>query len=329
MKVRLGLYPTLLAVGLLVAAAAIPAHAAVEGHFDRTLTVSGPVDLEVETGSGSIAIHPGSADKVEIHASIRASSGWHVSDSEAEAKVHSLESNPPIVQDGNTIRVGHIEDKDLSHNISITYELVVPAATHLRTQSGSGSQTIQGIEGPVDSNTGSGTLKISEIGKEVRARTGSGSIEVDSVHSSLRASTGSGSIRALGIAGGLNASTGSGSVKLEQTAPGDVEVSTGSGGIELAGVKGSIHVSTGSGSIRAEGEPAGEWRLRTASGSVTVRLPEQAAFDVEARTSSGHIESSHPITVQGTISPRELRGKARGGGPLLELSTSSGNIHIE
>jgi DUF4097 and DUF4098 domain-containing protein YvlB len=69
--------------------------------------------------------------------------------------------------------------------------------------------------------------------------------------------------------------------------------------------------------------------MRTASGSVTVRLPEQAAFDLEARTSSGHIESSHPITVQGTIGPREVRGKARGGGPLLELSTSSGNIHIE
>jgi DUF4097 and DUF4098 domain-containing protein YvlB len=327
MRFHLSSLLALLVVGLLVAAN--PVQAAVEGHFDGTLTVSGLVDLEVETGSGSITIRPGSADKVEIHASIRASSGWHVSDSDAEAKVHSLESNPPIVQDGNTIRVGHIEDKDLSRNISISYELVVPAATHLRAQSGSGSQTIQGVEGPVDSNTGAGSLRISEIGKEVWARTGSGSIEVDSVHGSLRASTGSGSIRAIGIAGGLNASTGSGSVKLEQTAPGDVEVSTGSGGVELTGIKGAIHVSTGSGSVRAEGEPAGEWRLHTASGSVTVRLPEQAAFDLEARTSSGHIESSHPITVQGTIGPHEFHGKARGGGPVLELSTSSGNIHIE
>jgi hypothetical protein len=108
MRLRLGSFPALLAAGLLVFAAAIPVHAAIEGRFDRTLTVSGPVDLEVETGSGSIAIRPGSADKVEIHASIRASSGWHLSDSVAEAKVRSLESNAPIVQVGNTIRVGHI-----------------------------------------------------------------------------------------------------------------------------------------------------------------------------------------------------------------------------
>ncbi len=329
MKFRLGWFPALLAAGLMVASAAIPVRAAIEGHFERKLTVSGPVDLEVETGSGSITIRPGSADRVEIRGSIRASSNWYLSDGDAESKVRYLESHPPIEQDSNRIRVGHIEDKDLSRNISISYELVVPAATHLRAQSGSGSQSIQGVEGPVDSNTGSGSLRISEIGKEVHARTGSGSIELDSVYGSVRASTGSGSIRAISIAGGLNASMGSGSVKLEQTAPGDVEVSTGSGGVELTGVRGSVRVSTGSGSIHAAGEPAGEWRLRTASGSVTVRLPEQAAFDVEARTSSGHIESSHPITVQGTISPRQFRGKARGGGPLLELSTSSGNIHIE
>jgi hypothetical protein len=31
----------------------------------------------------------------------------------------------------------------------------------------------------------------------------------------------------------------------------------------------------------------------------------------------------------GTISPREIHGKVRGGGVLVELSTSSGNINIE
>jgi len=318
-----------LGLGLLLSLGALPVHAETEGHFDRTLSVSGPVDLEVETGSGSIAVRAGGPGKLEIHATIRANSGWHLGGADAESRIHALESNPPIEQDGNHIRIGHIEDRELTRDISISYELVVPGDTHLRSGSGSGSQTIDGIAGPVDASTGSGSLRISTIRQEVRARTGSGSIELNAIGAAVKASTGSGGIRALGVAGGLTASTGSGGVKLEQTAAGDVDVETGSGSIELSGVKGSVRVSTGSGSVTAQGEPTGHWRLRTASGSVTVHLPEQAAFDLEAHCTSGHIESTHPITVEGTISPRELHGKVHGGGPLVELNTTSGSIRID
>jgi hypothetical protein len=327
-RARVRTFPALFILAFLAAVAAGPARGGgVEGHFDRTLKVTGPVDLGVETGSGSISVRAGGSGSVEVRGTIRGN-GW-LSNSDIETHVHALESNPPIEQDGNRIRVGHIEDRDLTRNISISYELVVPAETRLRSETGSGSQTLEGIAGPAETSSGSGSLRISRIGAEVHARTGSGSIELDSVRGNVKASSGSGSIHATGIAGGLVASTGSGDVKLEQTAAGDVEVQTGSGTVELSGVKGSVRVSTGSGTIRAQGEPAGPWRLHTASGRVTVHLPEQAAFDLEAHTSSGRIESTLPITVQGSISPRELHGKVRGGGSLVELSTSSGSIHIE
>ncbi len=332
MKVRPPRLPALAATmlaALLWATAATPAPAAVEGHFERNLKVTGPVDLDVETGSGSITVRAGNSDTLEIRGTIRASDGWLSSDRGVEDRVRYLESHPPIEQSGNTIRIGHINDHDLTRNISISYELVVPATTRLRAQTGSGSQTIDGISGPVEANSGSGSLQVSNVGAEVNARTGSGGIELRAVRGNSRASTGSGSIRAIGIAGGMNASTGSGSVKLEQTAAGDVEVETGSGGVELSGVKGSARVTTGSGSITAEGEPSGCWRLHTGSGSVRVRVPNQAGYEVEAHTSSGRIESNLPITVQGTISPRELHGKVRGGGAVLDLSTSSGNVYIE
>jgi hypothetical protein len=331
MKIRLRWPATLLAVTLLAAGPAVWAlDSRVAGHFDRTLQVNGAVDLDVETGSGSITVRAGSAGTVQIHATISVNDSWHSrGDKDAEQRVHELETNPPVEQNGNTIRVGHVDNHDLTHNISIRYEITVPAETRLRSQTGSGNQTVEGITGPLDASTGSGDLRVTHIGGEVRARTGSGGIELDSVQGNTRASTGSGSIRALGIGGGLVASTGSGDVKLEQTAAGDVEVETGSGEVELNGIKGAARVNTGSGSIHAQGEPTGEWRLRTGSGDLTVRVPEQTAFDLEAHTSSGHIESSHPITVQGTISPRDLRGKVRGGGVLLSLQTSSGSIEIE
>src|SRR5580704_10173804 len=324
MKVSMRAFPVLLVlVALSVALAAFPALAASEGHFDRTLTVTGAVDLDVETGSGEITLRTGDSTKVEIRAKIHGSGG-----SEVEQRIREIENNPPIEQSGNTIRIGHIENHDWKRNISISYELIVPAQTKLRSESGSGDQKVEGIGGPADMNSGSGSLQVKNIGNEVRVRTGSGDLKLEAIHGSVRASAGSGTIQATGIAGGLTASSGSGSVRLEQTAAGDVDISTGSGDVEIKGVQGGAKVSTGSGSITAQGDPTGDWRLHSGSGSVRVVFPSQAAFNLVARSSSGNIETSHEISVQGNISPRELRGKVGAGGPLVELSTSSGSIEI-
>ncbi len=331
MKLRLWRPIAFLALVTLPTTTAISAHASTtEGSFDRTLKITGPVDLDVTTGSGHIDVRTGDAASLRVHGTIRASTGWHVSTQEAEEKVRRLEANPPIEQNGNVIRIGRIEDRQLSRNVSISYELVVPVETRLHSQTGSGNQTIEGVRGPVNAGTGSGSLRISNIGDELRASTGSGDIRLDSVKGSVHASTGSGSIRAIGIAGGFVASTGSGDVKLEQTTDGDGKVETGSGSVELTGVRGSLRVRTGSGDITAAGEPKSEWNLHTGSGGVTVHLPPQAAFDLDAETSSGHISTEHPITIQGTVGRRgELRGKVRGGGFRLEVRTGSGNIRIE
>jgi hypothetical protein len=314
------------AIATLSAVAAHPAIAADEGHFDRTLTVSGPVDLDLQTGSGDITVRPGNAGSVEIHAKIKAND-WHFGSNSSQ--IEAIEKNPPIQQDGNTIRIGHVEDHDLLRHISISYEITTPKETKLHSTSGSGDEKIDGIAGPVETTSGSGGLHVHDIGSDVRANTGSGDVDVQNVHGSARISTGSGGLQATGIGGSLVASTGSGDVKLEQTAAGDVDVSTGSGEVTLDHIKGGARVRTGSGNIHAEGEPTGPWKLHTGSGDVDIKLPAGAAFEVAAMTSSGSIHSDHEITMSGNLNPHELRGKVNGGGPLIELHTSSGSIRID
>lgn len=298
-----------------------------EGHFDRTLKVSGPIEMDVGTGSGSITVRTGDASSVRVIGTIRAWEGFFGGD--AEKRVRYLESNPPIGQHENIIKIGYTEDPELQRNVSISYEIITPPETRLRTGTGSGSQRIEGVSGPLEASTGSGRIEASRIGNEVRAATGSGSIELKSVKGSVHASTGSGPIRAYEIGGGFRASTGSGNVTLEQSAPGDVEVGTGSGHVEMRNVRGSLRAHTASGTITAEGEGSGSWRLETASGSVTVRLPSQQGFDLRARTVSGSIITDRALTVQGTVSRRELHGRVGNGGFLLDVGTVSGNIHIE
>jgi len=317
----------ILAAALLALGAAFPASAA-EGRFERTLQVTGPVELEVRTGSGSIDVRTGDAATVLVVGTIRTSGKWSGGD-DAEKKVRYLESNPPIEQHGNIINIGHIEDHALEHNVSISYEIVTPQATRLHSGTGSGPQTIEGVQGPLDASSGSGNLRIARIGDEVKASTGSGRIELNGVQGRVQAATGSGTIRALGVAGGLRASTGSGDVTLEQTVPGDVEVSTGSGNIELRGVHGEVRAQTASGNISVEGEGTGSWKLGTASGGITVRLPAKQGFTLRAESVSGSIHTTREITVQGTLGNHRLEGKVGDGAFLLEVSTVSGPIRIE
>lgn len=302
------------------------AAASAEGSFQRTLQVSGGANIDLKTGSGSVEVRTGNTDQVSITGHIKATN-WFGGD--AEALVKRIEDNPPIQQNGNEIQIGQNDDSDLMHNVSISYELTVPPQTELRSHTGSGSQRVEGLRGSVELQSGSGAIKASDIGNALRAETGSGDIDIEGVQGNVRAKAGSGTIHANNVAGELDAQTGSGHISAQLTAPGSVRAETGSGGMDLRGVKGSVKATAGSGTIEVEGSPSGSWQINTGSGGARVRMPSDAAFDLDAHTSSGSISVQQPVTVQGTLGRKELRGTVRGGGPSVSIQTGSGNIEIE
>lgn len=293
-----------------------------DGSFDRTLQVSGPVELEVTTASGGIRVRAGEKAAVHVRGTV------HASGVGAGQRVRQLEANPPVEQSGNVIRIGR-PGSELSHNVSITYDLVVPADTRLTAQSGSGDLSAEGVRGPLKVSTGFGSLRLTDIEGDLRASTGSGNIQLESVRGSADASTGSGSIRAIGMAGEISLVTGSGDVRLEQAAPGRVKVQTGSGQIELSRVRGPVRAETGDGSIKAEGDLTGDWHLETGAGEILVRVPAGAGFELHAHTGSGGISMAPILTAEGTLSGNDWRGRVGGGGRLLELKTGSGNIRVD
>lgn len=306
----------------------LPAGAAVTGHFERTLKVTGPVDLDITSGSGNITVRTGANDTVQVSAKIHANNSWLFGGS-AEDRIHRIEQNPPVEQQGNTIHIGRFDDRELQRNISIDYDVTVPAQTRLNSHTGSGDQSISGIQQPLTAKTGSGNITLNNLGADARVSSGSGDIKINSVKGALNAEAGSGNIRAQGIAGAMSAHTGSGDVELEQVSAGDVRVSTGSGNVKLRGVKGGLNADTGSGEIHAEGEPTHDWRLGAGSGNITLRVPSQASFNIDARTSSGTLKVNHPVTMQGTLTKNHVVGKVGSGGVLLDIHTGSGDIYVD
>lgn len=286
----------------------VVAFARAEGHFDKTLSVSGASNVDLTTGSGSVSIRTGGSNQVVIHATVRSSNDWWGGD--ADAAVRSVESNPPVAQNGNSVRIGYDIPEDVRRHVSISYEITLPPDTTLAVNTGSGEISVEGVRATAKLHTGSGGIRARDLGPQSRLETGSGSIRADSVSAPLYASTGSGSIVA------------------DLAGSGDVEAHTGSGSIELRGVNGGLRGRTGSGHITADGNVKGPWQLHTGSGGVRLALGSSGGFELNVHTGSGSIHSELPITVQGTLNRRELRGAVRGGGPEVEISTGSGDVEI-
>jgi hypothetical protein len=258
----------------LLFALALPGAAAAEvtGRFERTLQVTGRVELDVDTGAGKISVRAGRAGAVRIVGQIRAMDVWDRSS--AESRIRGIEKDPPVAQQGNIIRVGHALNRELRKGISINFEITVPADARLHAETGLGDILADGLRGDVRAETGAGSIFISNCAGEVQA-------------------------------------------------------GTGLGGIEVRGAKSAVRAKTGSGNLTVEGAPAGIWKLETGLGNVSVRVEEKSAFDVEAHTGLGSVHTRHPLEVRGDWTSSEVRGKVRGGGPLIQISTGLGSIHID
>ena len=298
-----------LAIALLLLACNLAVASTPQGHFEKTFQVSGPVDLEVQSHSGDIIVRNGPAGSVTVRGNIFVGDHWLFGSRHTD--VSDIEQHPPLRQDGNSIRVDYVNVRD----ISVNYEITVPEDTTVRTHSGSGDQTIEGIHGNADLQSGSGDMKLARLNGEIRLQTGSGDV------------------RAREISGPVRGGAGSGDIELEEIGQGDVDLHTGSGNITARGLQGAFRADAGSGDITAEGVQTGAWEIRTGSGNVHVKLPPNSAFDANISTSSGTLDVDAPITmtVQGRVqeSRKSIVGKVRGGGPLLSLRTGSGDIHIE
>jgi DUF4097 and DUF4098 domain-containing protein YvlB len=272
---------------------ALSAAAFADGHFERTLSVSATPDLYVQTGSGNIQIHAGSGNTLEIHARLKA--GWNLfgANGDVDARIHRIEQDPPIKQDGNAIHIGESNDHSLFNNITIDYDISLPAGAALNLHSGSGD------------------IKVAQVGRF------------------LVASSGSGNIDASGGTGTADVQTGSGDITLNQQGAGDIKARTGSGNIHIRGLNGAIAARAGSGNIDAEGHLSGPANLASGSGNVKLHLGSDAHFNLEASTGSGDIRIHYPGAPEQTEHQRHhMTAPINGGGPPLEVRTGSGDVEI-
>src|SRR5439155_459356 len=125
--------------------------ASVQGSFQRTFQVSGPVDLEVLTRSGDITVHSGPAGTVSVNGKIHVGTG--------SGNVEGREVSGPLTAEAGSgdIRVEAKGSGDVRvHTGSGNIELHQVNGA-MRAEAGSGDVRVDGVQkGDWDVKTGSG-----------------------------------------------------------------------------------------------------------------------------------------------------------------------------
>jgi hypothetical protein len=208
----------------------------------------------------------------------------------------------------------------------------------LGLHTGGGSIAVRKANGKVIAETGGGSVEILSCAQGAVVETGGSSISISHCNGKVKASTGGGSVDLSDIGGPAEIETGGGSIRLT-SGKGHVHAETGGGGIELYGVP-SAQAETGAGGINVKLVNTGSERhdsdLETEAGDITVYIASDVAINIRASVDVGN---GHRITSEfpdirispgegGQWSPRTLtaEGRLNGGGPVLKVHTSSGDI---
>ncbi|MBZ5656721.1 MAG: hypothetical protein LAO56_15750 [Acidobacteriia bacterium] len=225
-------------------------------------------------------------------------------------------------------------------------------------ETGGGSIEVGNVGSDVSLQTGGGNIKIISAKGKINAESGAGNVVVLSGLQGAVLETGAGSIRVEKCAGKVRATTGGGSVDFGEIG-GAAEIESGAGSIRLSSAKGPVWVQTGGGSIQLDGAPSvraetaaggiiakllsssGERSdsvLETTAGDITVYLSDNLQVSIRAaiELANGHMIRSDfsdiHISSEGATwpGPRTVtaEGQLNGGGPVLKVRTSSGNINF-
>jgi DUF4097 and DUF4098 domain-containing protein YvlB len=207
----------------------------------------------------------------------------------------------------------------------------------LRVHTGGGSIDVNHANGQIVAETGGGSVRIQSGTQGAIIETGGGGIEVRQCNGKVKVSTGGGNIDLGDIGGPAEIETGGGTIRLT-SAKGPVRAQTGGGGIELWGVP-SARAETGAGAITVKLVNTGGARdssmLETSAGDITVYIASDVAINIHANVDLGNghrITSDFPdihVSSEGDQwGPKSLsaEGKLNGGGPVLKVRTTTGDI---
>ncbi len=305
----------LLTAGLL-ALTPFTAFAKIERVVEKTFTVQPGGLLQVATQGGNVKVVT-SADSVvkvvareKIHAS---------TDAEADKILEKLTLTIEQTPGGVSAEAKYEKGSPGFHwgswpPVQVDFTVTVPAKYNVELKTSGGDVTVGDLQGKVNARTSGGDIALGKIAGDIDAGTSGGDVKLEE---------GMGAVK-LGTSGG--------DVHVGR-AVGPTDLGTSGGNIEIGSVENTLHASTSGGNVKAgiAGSLKGDCKLSTSGGRVKVTVDKAAAFNLDASTSGGDVDATGlTITIEhGGAGRSKLAGAVNGGGPLLKLRSSGGDIIVQ
>ena len=251
---------------------------------------------------------------------------------------------------GSITLKGSQSDVDVESGVG-NIELGLVKGKVIAKTGGPGKVMLRECQSDINVESGVGNIELVSVAGKVIAKTGGpGKVVLKECQSDVNVKSGVGNIELVSVAGKVVAKTGGPGKIVLKECQSDINVESGVGNIELGSITGKVIAKTGGpgkvvlkacqsgvdaasgiGNIHAEipTQLMHPWTLRTSGpGKIEVVLDSKTAVNIDAET-RGSISSDMPIQVQGLLTEDKLKGALNGGGPLLKLRTSLGEIRLK
>lgn len=272
--------------------------------FSSTHKLASGGRVVLEGFNGSVEVMGWDKDEVEV-------SGTKSASREEVLKAIHVD----VTADPGMVRIRARRPDERNCNCGVRFTLKVPKKVILEDIStSSGSLRLESIKGSARMRSSNGSVHVWGVDGDIDIQTSNGSMDVDKFMGSADLKTSNGRIKASGVEGAFSARTSNGSIDV------DIDALDTGKPVVLSSSNGSINLALAKWQNN-------EVRASTSNSSVNLRLPAGVAADVKAVTSNGNITSDFELTASQRSKTR-LSGRIGGGGALLDLSTSNGNIRL-
>ena len=306
--------------------------------FIQKYRVTSPLDLIISTSGGNISIVGWEDNNVEV-SFIVASKGEVLDITFDQLKDYA---EVEIINENSRLEINVKRTFEKRISIGFVIKTPVRSSTTLKTSGGNidvsgitgdqtcmtsgGNVSMEGIAGKVVAKTSGGNISINNSSADFNASTSGGNISLENIDGKLDVATSGGNINAEELRNGLSARTSGGNINLAKV-QGNTNVSTSGGEIKLDEMSGSVRATTSGGSIKANLISLTEkLELKTTGGSINATIPSGLGLDLDLKASN--INPPPPGFV-GTVKKELVKGQLNGGGILVQLSTSGGNILLK
>jgi hypothetical protein len=305
----------LLLLPLLTAALLCGTAAAAQRVEKQAFAVRPGCTVRLDAYRGAIQVEAGTDDAVHVRVTVD-----YVTENPAQAEAVLGGFQLAAVTAGNEIRLLARNPKDGSTRFSwdkserprVVYHLTVPSHCNLDLQTPDGGITVAPLRGEMRARGDLGAIFFRQVDGSVDAATHTGNVIVSRCTGMVTLKSVHGDVR-IGAVGG-RASL--------QTVDGDIEVQTAYAAVDAATANGDVTAGFAKFSDQS--------RIKTSLGTIRATVNPTEAFSLQAAASFGKVLAKVDVSaVKGGNGRSKLRGTYQGGGPLLDLKASSGNVVIE